>query len=106
MNHQKYDRQLRLWGTHGQQKLQDSHILLVGSTFTGCETLKNLVLPGIGQFTILDDHIVTEEDAGSNFFIEKDDIGSFQAECVVRNLKELNPDVMGDFCFKVAFLIM
>ena len=104
MNHQKYDRQLRLWGTHGQKKLQTSHILLIGSTFTGCETLKNLVLPGIGQFTIIDDHIVTELDAGSSFFIEKEDIGRFQAECVARNLKELNPDVEGAFHLEVAFL--
>ena len=42
----KYDRQLRLWGANGQNLLESSHIALVGSTATGCEVLKNLVLPG------------------------------------------------------------
>jgi amyloid beta precursor protein binding protein 1 len=46
----KYDRQLRLWAASGQAALEDAHLLLVnaGSGVTGIETLKNLVLPGIG----------------------------------------------------------
>ena len=42
----KYDRQLRLWGPDGQEALEHAHIALFGATATGCETLKNLVLPG------------------------------------------------------------
>jgi len=42
----KYDRQLRLWGSNGQQALEASHICLVNATATGCEALKNLILPG------------------------------------------------------------
>ena len=30
----------------------------------GTETLKNLVLPGVGSFTILDDFIVDQHDLG------------------------------------------
>jgi amyloid beta precursor protein binding protein 1 len=76
----KYDRQLRLWGASGQAALEKTHILLVnnGSGVTGIEALKNLVLPGIGQFSILDPAIVTEADLGVNFFLE-----------------ELNPDAKG-----------
>lgn len=43
----KYDRQLRLWKQHGQDNLEKSHVLLVGASPAGVETLKNLVLPGI-----------------------------------------------------------
>ena len=42
----KYDRQLRLWGDHGQQALERSRICLINVTATGTETMKNLVLPG------------------------------------------------------------
>lgn len=44
----KYDRQLRLWASSGQDALESSHILLLnsGSGAVGVETLKNLVLPG------------------------------------------------------------
>ncbi|TAQ85456.1 hypothetical protein B7494_g6239 [Chlorociboria aeruginascens] len=62
----KYDRQLRLWAASGQAALEGAHILLVnsGSGTVGVETLKNLVLPGIGKFTIADDALVTEADLG------------------------------------------
>jgi amyloid beta precursor protein binding protein 1 len=36
----------------------------VGAEPAGVETLKNLVLPGIGTFLVLDDKIVTERDLG------------------------------------------
>jgi amyloid beta precursor protein binding protein 1 len=99
----KYDRQLRLWGSHGQLELQKASILLVGSNFTGCETLKNLVLPGIGSFTILDDHIVTEVDVGSNFFLLKSDVGAARGERVAKLVQELNPDVRFSCNTKVYF---
>ena len=58
----RYDRQLRLWGDHGQHALERSHVLLLGSAnATACETLKSLVLPGIGAFTIVDDKKLTLE---------------------------------------------
>ncbi len=43
----KYDRQLRLWSQNGQSALEHAHICLINATSTGCETLKNLILPGM-----------------------------------------------------------
>ncbi|KAL1633765.1 hypothetical protein SLS56_002644 [Neofusicoccum ribis] len=95
----KYDRQLRLWAASGQQALEDAHILLLnsGPGVTGIETLKNLVLPGIGQFTIQDSAVVTESDLGVNFFLEEEHLGGFRAQHTCDSLKELNPDVQGHF---------
>lgn len=64
----QYDRQLRLWATSGQLNLENSHIALTNVSATGCEVLKNLILPGIGKYTIIDDRIVTHEHLSSNFF--------------------------------------
>uniref|UniRef100_A0A3Q3L1M2 NEDD8-activating enzyme E1 regulatory subunit n=1 Tax=Mastacembelus armatus TaxID=205130 RepID=A0A3Q3L1M2_9TELE len=72
---QKYDRQLRLWGDHGQEALENAHICLINATATGTEILKNLVLPGIGAFTIVDGHTVSGEDVGNNFFLNNSSIG-------------------------------
>ncbi|KAJ5712546.1 hypothetical protein N7493_009014 [Penicillium malachiteum] len=103
----KYDRQLRLWAATGQQALEDARVLLVnsdgplGSSSTGVvgaagvETLKNLVLPGIGGFTIVDQAIVTEADLGVNFFLEEESLGKSRADETCRLLRELNPDVQG-----------
>ncbi|KAJ5813093.1 hypothetical protein N7447_010116 [Penicillium robsamsonii] len=110
----KYDRQLRLWAATGQQALEDSHVLLVNSDgplgqyntgvsgVAGVETLKNLVLPGIGGFTIVDPAIVTESDLGVNFFLEEESLGKSRAEETCRLLKELNPDVQGHYYLKRA----
>ncbi|TKA65616.1 hypothetical protein B0A55_07290 [Friedmanniomyces simplex] len=93
----KYDRQLRLWGTGGQIALEETHILLInsGPGVTGVETLKNLVLPGVGQFTILDSAVVSEEDLGVNFFLGDASLGKFRAAETVKLLMELNPGVQG-----------
>ena len=93
----KYDRQLRLWGAAGQAALEETHILLInnGPGVTGVETLKNLVLPGIGQFSILDSSLVSEADLGINFFLEDSSLGKFRAEETVKFLLELNPEVRG-----------
>ncbi|KAL6161286.1 hypothetical protein ACJBU6_00406 [Exserohilum turcicum] len=95
----KYDRQLRLWGATGQAALESSHILLInsGPGVVGVETLKNLVLPCIGDFTIQDPAVVTEADLGVNFFLEDQHLRGFRAEHTCNLLKELNPDVNGHF---------
>ncbi|KAJ5256872.1 hypothetical protein N7478_012976 [Penicillium angulare] len=93
--------------TTGQQALEDARVLLVnsdgplGSSSTGVtgvagvEALKNLVLPGIGGFTIVDPAIVTEADLGVNFFLEEASLGKSRADETCRLLRELNPDVQG-----------
>lgn len=93
----KYDRQLRLWAASGQAALEQAHILLInnGPGVVGVETLKNLILPGIGHFTILDSTLVSEQDLGLNFFLDETTLGSFRAEQTCRLLQELNPDVQG-----------
>lgn len=50
----KYDRQLRLWGAQGQRALGETKVVAVGASAAGTETLKNLILPGIGAFCVMD----------------------------------------------------
>jgi amyloid beta precursor protein binding protein 1 len=89
---------LSIQGANGQVALEETNILLIqgsGPGVTGIETLKNLVLPGIGQFTILDSAIVKEADLGVNFFLEDASLGKYRAEETVKYLMELNPDATG-----------
>ncbi len=62
---QRYDRQLRLWGDRGQTVLESSHICVIRAGAIGSEILKNLVLPGLGGFTIVDDAVVAQADLGN-----------------------------------------
>uniref|UniRef100_A0A7E4VP04 NEDD8-activating enzyme E1 regulatory subunit n=1 Tax=Panagrellus redivivus TaxID=6233 RepID=A0A7E4VP04_PANRE len=93
----RYDRQIRLWGEEGQTSIQSTSVCVLGSSGLSTEILKNLILPGIKSFHIIDDAVVDITDLGNNFFLEMDDVGKPRAEAVVRLLSELNPSVKGSF---------
>uniref|UniRef100_A0A8D2P9M7 NEDD8-activating enzyme E1 regulatory subunit n=1 Tax=Zosterops lateralis melanops TaxID=1220523 RepID=A0A8D2P9M7_ZOSLA len=86
-----------LWGDHGQEALESAHVCVINATATGTEILKNLVLPGIGSFTIVDGNQVSGEDVGNNFFLQKRHIGQNRAQSAMELLQELNSDVSGSF---------
>ena len=88
----KYDRQLRLWEGHGQRLLGTGKCIMLGTSSAGTETLKNLVLPGFGNITIVDDKLVDQSDMGNDFFVTVDDIGKPKAEVALAMLLEMNPD--------------
>ena len=71
----KYDRQLRLWGAHGQRKIGTGKCIVLGTSSAGTETLKNLVLPGFGNIMIVDDKRVDARDLGNDFFVAQESIG-------------------------------
>ena len=72
--------------------LEDSRVLFIGVNATTCEVAKNLILPGIGHITLLDDKNITAQDVMSNFFLSTEMIG--QSKTVAYEwLSELNPGV-------------
>lgn len=83
-----------LWAASGQSALENARILVISGTATSTSILKNLVLPGIGHFTILDNQLVTPQDAGINFFLNGlNSVGKSRAKEATRLLGELNEDV-------------
>ena len=93
----RYDRQLRIWGEHGQARLESCKVCLLHCGPTGVETIKNLVLGGIHSFTLVDDAVVTPRDLGNNFFVHESDLGKGRAAAVAARLHELNTSVSGAF---------
>ena len=91
----RYDRQLRIWGPHGQRRLEDARVCVLNGGPCGSEALKNLVLGGIGSFTLIDDATVTDEDFGKNYLVDAEGYGKPLAHVVCRLLEELNENVHG-----------
>ena len=79
----KYDRQLRLWGSSGQQALIGSKLLLLGCECSGVEAIKNLALSGIGEIYIVDNENVSLKDLDSNFFVAEEDLQLKRAEVII-----------------------
>ena len=80
----KYDRQLRLWGALGQKALSEARICVLGSGALAAEALKNLVLPGVGHVTLVDDARVTAADVANNFFVPLGSEGASLAQVRAR----------------------
>jgi amyloid beta precursor protein binding protein 1 len=70
---------------------------VLGTSSAVSETLKNLVLPGVGHFTIVDDVVVSHADFGHEFFVTRQDIGRPKCEVICEMMTEMNPDVKGSF---------
>ncbi|KAL7412491.1 hypothetical protein BDY24DRAFT_393087 [Mrakia frigida] len=92
----RYDRQLRLWGASGQGGLEGARVLLINPTATGTQSLKNLVLPGIGYFEILSEKLTSPQDIGQNFFLMPGSLQKPLAEETTKFLRELNSGVAGE----------
>ena len=101
MSKDKYDRQTRLWG-EGQILICASKLLCLNSDSLSSEILKNLILSGVGEVTIIDNVKITQVDLKTNFFVDADDIGKPRGEIVLKNLLELNPDVKGNYIEKCS----
>ncbi|XP_059452013.1 NEDD8-activating enzyme E1 regulatory subunit AXR1-like [Corylus avellana] len=93
----KYDRQLRIWGEQGQAALEKASICLLNCGPTGSETLKNLVLGGVGSITVIDGSKVEVGDLGNNFMVDESSVGQSKAQCVCSFLQELNDAVKAKF---------
>lgn len=92
------DRQIRLWGEQGQAALERASVCVINASATGTETLKNLVLPGIGAFTVVDGGEVAEGDYGNNFFLPQSGATySSRAATAAEALQELNDGVSGSY---------
>lgn len=92
-NDGRYDRQLRIWGAHGQRRLESSRICVINSSATSSETLKNLVLGGLQSFTLIDDTLLTDSDFGNNYLVDSTSLHQPRAEVVAKLLLEFNPSL-------------
>ncbi|KAG9027793.1 hypothetical protein FRB95_007373 [Tulasnella sp. JGI-2019a] len=89
-----YDRQIRLWGLDAQQRMRNATILLVNLRGIAAETIKNIVLAGIGKLIIVDSNTVSEEDLGTGFLFREHDVGRLRVDAARPNIEALNPLVV------------
>ncbi|KAE9389914.1 hypothetical protein BT96DRAFT_1002787 [Gymnopus androsaceus JB14] len=80
------------WAASGQAALESACILVIPASATATSILKNLILPGLGHFTLLDDR--TQEQMHTTTFSWMA-VGKSRAEEVVNGLRELNDGVQG-----------
>lgn len=55
--------------------MRNATIMVVHLKGVATETIKNIVLAGIGKLVVVDDQTVSEEDLGAGFFFRDEDVG-------------------------------
>jgi ubiquitin-like 1-activating enzyme E1 A len=88
-----YDRQIRLWGYEGQNKLRSMRVLLIGMQGLGAEIAKNLILSGVNSITLKDHTEVSILDRCSQFLIPRDSEERNRAKASLSAAQKLNPNV-------------
>ncbi|WWC71092.1 uncharacterized protein I206_105045 [Kwoniella pini CBS 10737] len=88
-----YDRQIRLWGLEAQNRMRSSTVLILSLRGLAHETIKNLVLAGIGRLIVADDSTVTQEDLGSGFLFREEEnaVGQNRTKAALPQISSLNP---------------
>ncbi|OXU20851.1 hypothetical protein TSAR_007077, partial [Trichomalopsis sarcophagae] len=85
-----YSRQLYVLGHDAMRRMANSDILISGLGGLGVEIAKNVILGGVKSVTLHDNMICQIEHLGSQFYLNKNDIGKNRAEACCQQLSELN----------------
>ena len=86
----RYDRQIRVWGSEAQARIQSSRLLVCGMRGINMEVIKNIVLAGM-SICVNDSGVVAPGDLGSSgFFVRTEDLGKNMAESALPRIQELN----------------
>ncbi|WVW85076.1 hypothetical protein I302_107112 [Kwoniella bestiolae CBS 10118] len=88
-----YDRQIRLWGLEAQNRMRSSTVLILNLRGLAHETIKNLVLAGIGRLIVADDSVVSEEDLSTGFLFREEEgaVGQNRTKAALPQISSLNP---------------
>jgi molybdopterin/thiamine biosynthesis adenylyltransferase len=95
VNQERYDRNVRLFGELGQEKLRQKRAVLLGGGGLGSAVAYQLALLGVGTIVPIDDD--TLDDTSRNRFFgarTTDPVGTPKVQLIERLVKETNPDVV------------
>ncbi len=91
----RYSRHILLseLGVEGQEKLNQSHALIIGAGGLGSPALLYLATSGIGKLTICDGDVVDLTNLQRQIVHRNDSVGVAKAVSARRTLLEINPDI-------------
>ncbi|MGB3944511.1 MAG: HesA/MoeB/ThiF family protein [Methanothrix sp.] len=89
----RYDRQVRLIGPEGQERLAGATALVIGAGGLGSSVSTYLAVAGIGRMIVVDGDVVEESNLNRQILHQTGDIGRPKAVSAAETIRELNPEV-------------
>ncbi|MDR2943926.1 MAG: HesA/MoeB/ThiF family protein [Methanosarcinales archaeon] len=93
---ERYDRQLPLFGTSGQNKLAAASVFIAGAGGLGSPVATYLAAAGVGRIILLDCDTVEKTNLNRQFLHREADIGRPKAESGAEKLRLLNPEIQAE----------
>ena len=91
----RYSRQIMLpqVDIEGQERLLDSHVLIIGMGGLGCPAAIYLAAAGVGKLTLVDPDVVDQTNLQRQIAFSTDDIGQFKVDAAAARISAINPGV-------------
>jgi tRNA A37 threonylcarbamoyladenosine dehydratase len=93
MSNEWQERTRLLLGDEGFEKLNSSHVLVVGLGGVGGYVAEQLTRAGIGELTIVDGDVVSQSNMNRQLLALQSTQGRPKAEVMAARLRDINPDV-------------
>jgi tRNA A37 threonylcarbamoyladenosine dehydratase len=93
MSNEWQERTRLLLGDEGFEKLNSSHVLVVGLGGVGGYVAEQLTRAGIGELTIVDGDVVSQSNMNRQLLALQSTQGKPKAEVMAARLRDINPDV-------------
>lgn len=93
MSKEWQERTRLLLGDEGFEKLNSSHVLVVGLGGVGGYVAEQLTRAGIGELTIVDGDVVSQSNMNRQLLALQSTQGKPKAEVMAARLRDINPDI-------------
>jgi len=89
----RYDRQIKLFGKTGQEKLKNSHVAVIGAGGIGSCTAESLTRLGVGKIKIFEFDTVSFDNLNRQLLYQEKDLGKKKLDCLKKELKKINSSI-------------
>lgn len=91
----RYSRHILLneWGVDGQERVSQSHALVVGAGGLGSPASLYLASAGVGQITLVDHDVVDVTNLQRQIAHTQDRVGQLKVESLKKTIEQINPEV-------------
>jgi len=93
MDLQRYERQIRIFGKEGQEKLKNAKVFIGGAGGLGGVISLYLVAAGVGRIRIVDHDTIKLSNLNRQILYTDGDLGKRKPDCAKERLKVVNPGV-------------
>ena len=91
----RYSRHLLLneIGVEGQERILQSHVLVIGAGGLGSPVVLYLATAGVGRITLVDDDVVDVTNLQRQIAHNMEDVGEYKANSAMKKIANINADV-------------